>query len=388
MTEYGELTDFEVFVPDAALADLRRRLRHTRWPDQLDHTTWEYGTDGAYLHELCEYWAEEFDWRKAEAGLNTWPQVVTTIDGQRIHAIHARSRHPGAIPLLLTHGWPGSVVEFLEVIGPLVDPPAHGRDAQDAFHVVCPSLPGFGWSGPTRERGWHIERVARAFDVLMSRLGYDRYAAQGGDWGALLSARLGVLVPERLIGIHLNMTLVTAPRDPDLSSLTAPERAKLATMREVVRGDRGFVWLQGTKPQTLSYALADSPVGQCAWIVEKFRAWSDCGGDVESAFSRDALLANISTYWFTATAGSSARLYYESQLAGVAGTPADFVSVPSGFAVYPKEMVQLPRAWVEAAYNVHYWSTPDRGGHFAAMEQPALFAADVQSFFRPLRRTA
>jgi pimeloyl-ACP methyl ester carboxylesterase len=376
---------FEVDVPEAVIIDLHDRLARTRWPAPLAGSGWDYGTDRDYLQELCRYWRDEFDWSAAQARINQWPQLMTTIDGEQIHAIHARSPHPGAVPLLLSHGWPGSIVEFLDVIGPLTDPPAYGGDAADAFHVVAPSLPGYGWSGPTRQIGWHIERVAAALDTLMQRLGYDRYAAQGGDWGALATARLGVLARDRLIGIHLNLPVANRPKDYQTLAVTDDEAASIAERAAFLAAETGYAAIQGSKPMTLSYGLNDSPAGLAGWIVEKFRTWSDCDGDVESVFSRDALLTNISAYWVTGTAGSSARLYYETMRARMYGAPREYVDVPTGIAVFPKELLRAPRTWIERNFNLVHFTTHERGGHFAAMEQPAVLVADVRTFFRGLR---
>ncbi len=374
---------FTVAVAQSVLDDLSARLRATRWPDALPGSGWDYGTDLGYLRDLCRTWADGFDWRRQEARLNAWPQHVTEIDGARLHYLHARSPHPGALPLLLTHGWPGSVVEFLSVLGPLVDPPAHGGDPADAFTVVCPSIPGYGWSGPTRERGWDVRRVARALAALMAELGHDRYGAQGGDWGGIATAHLGVLDAAHLVGIHLNMANAPRPRGDD-STLDAQEQADLADMRAFKARETGYQAIQGTKPQTLAYALNDSPAGLAGWVVEKFRAWSDCGGDVESVVDRDDLLANLTTYWVTGTAGSAARLYYETFCA-LPVMPTQRVEVPTAVARFPREIYRPPRAWVEAAFDLRRWTVMPRGGHFAALEQPDLLVEDVRAFFRDLR---
>lgn len=376
---------FTIAVPQAQLDDLQSRLRATRWPDALPGTGWELGTDLAYLRELCASWAEEFDWRRAEARLNAWEHHRTVIDGQQLHYLHAPSPHPGALPLLLTHGWPGSVVEFLHVLGPLTDPPAHGGDASDAFSVVVPSLPGYGWSGPTRERGWDIRRVARALAALMAELGYDRYGAQGGDWGSIATAHLGALDAEHVIGLHLNMANAPRPRGFDDASLTADEQRDLAEMRDFRQRETAYQALQGTKPQTLAYALEDSPAGLAAWVVEKFRTWSDCGGDVESAVSREDLLTNLTVYWVTQTAGSSARLYYETLSGGGPVLPLERVGVPTAVARFPREIYRPPRRWVEEAFDLRRWTVMPRGGHFAALEQPELLVDDVRTFFRTVR---
>lgn len=377
--------DFRVDVPDAVLADLRDRLGRTRWPDQLDGSGWDYGTERGYLQELCAYWRDEFDWRAAEARINAWPQIITTVQGEQVHALHAVSPHAGARPLLMVHGWPGSVVEFLQVIGPLVDPPAYGGDARDAFHVVCPSLPGYAWSGPTTKPGCDVRRVAGMFVELMARLGYERFGYQGGDWGGLIGSALGSTAPEHLLGLHLNLAIVPTPTDPAaLARLSPAEQAALADGARFQRAETGYSAIQGTKPQTLAYGLTDSPAGLAGWIVEKFRTWSDCGGDVESAFSRDELLTNITAYWVTGTIGSSTRLYYESMKEGTFVAPAEPVRAPTGVAVFPRELFVPPRAWVEDFYDLRHWTVMPRGGHFAAMEQPDLLVEDVRSFFRSL----
>ena len=380
------MRDFRVTVDEAVLVDLRDRLGRTRWPDQIVGSGWAYGTDLAYLQELCAYWREDFDWRAAEARLNAWPQVLATVQGQQLHAIHAVSPHPGALPLLLVHGWPGSVVEFLKVIGPLTDPPAYGGDAADAVTVVCASLPGYIWSGPTTEPGWDARRTAGALVELMNQLGYDRFGYQGGDWGGVIGSHLGYDHPEALIGLHLNFVMAPAPTDPAArAQLSEKEAAWLTELSTFQRRESGYSAIQGTRPQTLAYALNDSPAGLAGWIVEKFRAWSDCDGDVENAFTRDELLTNITAYWVTATIGSSTRMYYESRKARTAGPPPGPVRVPTGAAIFPREILRPPRAWVEACYDLRSYTELPRGGHFAAMEQPELFVDDVRSFFRGLR---
>jgi len=376
---------YSIKTAQSVLDDLRERLVRTRWPDQIDGAGWDYGTESGYLQDLCAYWANGYDWRSAEQRLNEWPHFLTTIDGTGLHFIHARSTHAGAIPLLLTHGWPGSIVEFLRVIGPLVDPPAHGGDAADAFDVVCPSLPGYAWSGPTRQRGWDVRRVADALAALMTELGYERFGAQGGDWGGLLTSQLGAYHAHRLLGIHLNLVITPPPTEADMAGLSEAELAALGRMAAFQRTEFGYQAIQGTKPQSLAYGLNDSPAGLAGWIVEKFRTWSDCGGDVERAFSRDDLLTNIMAYWVTGTIGSSTRLYYESMKGGAFPVPDIRVSAPTGVAVFPKEIFSPPRRWVENHYHLCHWSELPRGGHFAAMEQPALFVEDVRAFFRLFR---
>jgi microsomal epoxide hydrolase len=381
----SSIEPFTIQVDDAVLEDLRARLALTRFPDQIEGTGWDGGTPVAYVRELVEYWRDGYDWRAQEAKLNELAHFTTTIDGQSIHFVHARSRHEDALPLLLIHGWPGSIVEFLDVIPRLTDPEAHGGTAADAFHVIAPSLPGYGFSPPTHERGWDIVRIARAFVELMARLGYGRYGAQGGDWGAQIATRIGAFDPAHCVGIHLNLTV--AGRAPDDGPpLTDEEQADLATMARFQAEEAAYAGEQGTKPQTLGMALNDSPAGLLSWIVEKFRTWSDCDGDPETVFTRDQLLTNVMLYWVTETITSSVRLYWESRLSGIWTKPPDRVTVPTGIARYPKEeILRFPRSWVEQIYNVTYWSVLPRGGHFAAMEQPELFVDDVRKFFATVR---
>jgi len=374
---------FEIRVDDSVLDDLRYRLASTRLPDQIDGTGWEYGIPVDYVRELVEYWHDRYDWRAHEARLNELAHFRTSIDGQSIHFIHARSPHADAFPLLLTHGWPGSVVEFFDVIPRLTDPEAHGGSAADAFHVVVPSLPGYGFSEPTRTRGWDVRRIASAFTELMRRLGYTRYGAQGGDWGAQVATRIGPLDPGRCAAIHLNMPLAPRPEEP--VPLSEAEQADLAVMAHFRREESGYAQEQGTKPQTLGVALNDSPAGLLAWIVEKFRAWSDCDGHPENAFTRDQLITNVMTYWVTQTITSSTRLYWERVHVDPPDDAPTYVGVPTGVARYPKEPLRIPRPWVERRYNVTHWVDMPRGGHFAAMEQPALFVDDLRSFFRTVR---
>ncbi|WAX58395.1 epoxide hydrolase [Jatrophihabitans cynanchi] len=379
-----EIRPFRVSVTADAMTDLHDRLSRTRWPDQLSGSGWSQGADVSYVRALCDYWLHEFDWRAAENELNGWPQYRTVIDGQTVHFLHVRSPHAEAMPLLLTHGWPGSIWEFADLLGPLTDPVAHGGRRADAFHVVCPSIPGYGWSGPTTEPGWDIQRVARMEGELMQLLGYERFGAQGGDWGSMATANLAVHIPDRLVGIHLNLVMVQPPDvvDDDLG------RAELARRAELDREERGYSAIQRTKPQTLAFGLTDSPAGLAAWMLEKYRSWTDCGGDLESVLTRDMVLRNIATYWFTATVASSARLYYESHRSGRSPLPDQYVSVPTACALFPKELWRPPRAWAERAYNVVRWTEHPKGGHFAAMEQPAALAEDLREFFGPLWRRA
>ena len=379
----GLIEEFRVAVGEEVLVDLRDRLARTRLPRTLDDVGWEDGTDAGYLRGLADYWRQDFDWRASEAQLNRLPQFTTTVNGLSLHFIHVRSPHPHAMPLLITHGWPGSVYEFHKIIGPLVDPPSYGGDAHDSFHVICPSIPGYGWSQAPTRRGFGVTQIAQGEIELMRRLGYEQYGLQGGDWGSSISATIAKLTPENVVGVHLNMVgFLPVPEGPDAErDLSPSEIADVAEMYAHRAEGSGYRILQATRPQTLSFALADSPVGLAAWIVEKFRAWSDCNGDIESAFTRDELLTNITIYWVTNTAGSSARLYRESRHPSWTGR----VGVPVACAIFPKEMSRYPRRWVEPHLNVTRWTTMPRGGHFAALEQPDLLVADIGNFFRALR---
>ncbi len=380
-----DIEPFEIHFDDSAIEDLRDRLARTRFPDQIEGVEWDYGTELEYLKQLVEYWRDKFDWRAREAELNRFEHFRTTIDGQSIHFLHAPAANSDALPIVISHGWPGTVVEFLDVIEPLRNPEAHGGRPEDAFHVVCPSLPGYGFSEPTRSRGWNTRRIAAAFAELMARLGYSRYGAQGGDWGALITSDIARMDPEHVCGIHLNMPL--GQPAPDGPELTPQEQQDLADLGSFQERETGYQRIQGTKPQTLGYGLNDSPAGLAAWIVEKFRTWSDCDGDVERSFTRDQLLTNISIYWFTRTITSSTRLYYEVMGTGAAGAApsAERIELPTGVARFPKEILRFPRSWVERSYNVTHWSDFERGGHFAAMEEPELYVNDLRRFFGTLR---
>jgi pimeloyl-ACP methyl ester carboxylesterase len=376
-----EIVPFRIDVPQADLDDLRDRLARTRWPDQLPGVGWDYGIPLEYVRELASYWRDGYDWRVHEARLNGFGQFTTTIDGARVHFLHVRSASPDALPLIITHGWPGSVVEFMDIIGPLTDPAAFGGSPGDAFHLVIPSIPGYGFSGPTRDRGWDVRRVARAWAALMSRLGYDRYGAQGGDWGSSISRELGRVAPDRVAGVHVNMLFPFVREEPP--DLTEVERARLAAMRRFQSDGAGYFTLQSTRPQTLAYGLTDSPAGQLAWITEKFGEWTD-NGLPDEAVERDQLLTNVTLYWLTGTAGSSARLYYETARARAWGPRGD-PAVPTGVAVFPREIAPPVRRFAGQTDNIVHWTEFDRGGHFAAMEVPDLLVGDVREFFRPLR---
>jgi len=381
-----EVRPFIAHIPDEALDDLRDRLVRTRWPDaETVHDT-SQGVPLVQMRELVEYWRDVYDWRAFEARLNELPQFETEIDGLTIHFIHARSRHPLATPLILTHGWPGSIVEFIDVIRPLTDPEAHGGRAEDAFHVVCPSVPGYGFSSRPTQTGWGIERIAAAWAELMRRLGYSGYGASGGDWGTSISTMLAKLDSEQLLGIHLTPPLVA----PDESvPFTPKELQAVAELKEASATGSGYSAVHATRPQTLAYALADSPVGQCAWIFEKFQEWSDNDGDVFSVLSRDAILDNITLYWLTGTGASSTRLYWES-IDTVSGWftrgAGDSIEVPAACSIF-HDVPRPSRRWAERRFtDIRYWNEPERGGHFAAFEQPAIFVDEVRAAFAAIRR--
>jgi pimeloyl-ACP methyl ester carboxylesterase len=376
-----DITPFRLDIPDAALADLHQRLRQTRWPDRETVDDWSQGIPLDYTRSLCEYWLERYEWRASETRLNRFPQFRTEIDGTDIHFVHVRSAEDGALPLVITHGWPGSIVEFHKVIEPLTNPVAFGGRAVDAFHVVCPSLPGYGFSGKPERPGWGTERIADAWDQLMVRLGYPRYAAQGGDWGAQVTTGLGMHHPEHLVGIHLNMPVAFPDRN-SRDDLTEREQAALASMSYHSTWGSGYSKEQSTRPQTVGYGLDDSPAGLCAWIVEKFWAWTDCDGDPVNVLTRDELLDNVMFYWLPAAGASSARLYWESLSKPLLGP----VAVPVGCSIFPKEIFRPSRRWAEKQLtNVHYWNELDKGGHFAAFEQPEAFVDEVRACFRSIR---
>ena len=385
MSRHTTPEPFKINVADAVLTDLRERLERVRWPGEIPNTAWDYGANLAYIKELIDYWRTHYDWRAHERQLNRWPQFRVTIDGQRIHYIHARGNGPKPFPLIITHGWPGSIAEFMKIIGPLTDPAAHGGDPADAFDVIAPSLPGYGFSDPTHDRQVNIIRIAEWFTVLMNQvLGYTRYGAQGGDWGAMVTSRLGFADAQHVAGIHLNMVGV-APHPANRQDLSQAEQTFLTAMDKWRGEETGYQNIQGTKPQTLGFALNDSPVGLCAWITEKFRTWSDCDGAVENAYTKDQLLTNIMIYWVTQTINSSTRLYFEERHHPWRMGKDDKITVPTAIALFPKEIATPPREWAERAYNVQRWTPMPAGGHFAAMEQPKLLVEDVRAFFRALR---
>jgi pimeloyl-ACP methyl ester carboxylesterase len=380
-----DLQPFKVSIPQEDLDDLHERLVRTRWPDELPGVGWSYGVPLEYLKGLAEYWQAGFDWRAQEAKLNAFPQFATEIDGQRIHFLHVRSPESDALPLVMTHGWPCSIAEFMKIIGPLTNPRAHGDDPDDAFHVVAPSLPGFGFSMPVREPGWELGRTTDAFAELMRRLGYDRYGAQGGDIGAGVAGRLAGIDPDHVVGCHVNSDQGSAAMVgeflPVPENLTEAEKARLDDIRQALSEQRGYFELQSTRPQTLAYSLADSPVGQLAWIVEKFKEWTNPAAALpDDAVDRDQLLTNVSIYWFTDTGGSSARFYYEG-----ARNRLDWLTpstVPQGWAVFNTDPIM--RRLMNPEGKIVHFSEFEEGGHFPAMEAPALLIGDVRAFFGKL----
>ncbi len=382
-----QIQPFTIDIPQPDLDDLHDRLARTRWPDELPGVGWSYGVALGYLKELAEYWRTTYDWRTWEAKLNQFPQFTTAIDGQNIHFLHVRSPEPDALPLILTHGWPGSVAEFLQVIGPLSNPRAHGGNPADAFHLVIPSIPGFGFSGPTHETGWTTDRIANAWAELMRRLGYQRYGAQGGDFGAMVAPALGRADPDHIVGVHVNAATVgfipygEVPPD-ELASFTDVEKARLERLGHFMSEGNGYFQIQATRPQTLAYGLNDSPVGQLAWIVDKFKEWTHPSTELpEHALNRDHMLTNVMLYWLTGTAGSSARLYYENMHSGAWGEQPG--PTPTGVAVFAEDVAI--RRYAEQGNHIVHWTDFEQGGHFAAMEVPELLVGDVRAFFRSLR---
>ncbi|MDM0002938.1 epoxide hydrolase [Variovorax sp. J22P240] len=379
-------TPFHLHVPEPAIADLRERLARTRLPDQAPGEPWAYGTDLAWMRGLTAYWLHEFDWRAQEARLNAWPLFSVPLAGIDLRYLHVQGVGPRPMPLLLSHGWPGSVFEFMEMIPHLTDPARFGGDPADAFTVVAPSLPGYGLSFAPGQPRFSVEQIADVFATLMSEtLGYRRFATQGGDWGASVSARLGLVHPEKTIGVHLN--LLPLRRDPAaLTGDDAAERQYRIDLKRWLSEETGYSTQQGTRPQTLAFALTDSPVGLAAWIVEKMRAWSDCNGDIESAFSKDEILANVSLYWFTGAIGSSFWPYYARQHGPWPIPDGETVNVPMGYCEFPKEIVRPPRSLAARTFtDIRRWSVMPAGGHFAAMEEPDALAAEIRAFYRPLR---
>jgi pimeloyl-ACP methyl ester carboxylesterase len=388
---------FHVAIPQAALDDLRKRIAATRWPDRELVADQSQGVKLAKIQDLVHYWGTSYDWRRAEAKLNAPPEFVTRIDGVDIQFAYIKSRHRGAMPLLITHGWPGSIFELTKIIGPLTDPTAYGGRASDAFDLVLPSMPGYGFSGKPIATGWGPDRIARAWDVLMKRLGYKTYVTQGGDWGSVIASAMARQAPAGLLGIHVNMP-ATVPADvaralnngdPAPDGLSDVERAAFDALNDLYKKGGGYAAMMVTRPQTVGYALADSPAGQAAWIYDKFAAWTFTGGEPERELSKDEMLDDITLYWLTNTATSSAQLYWENSnnnFNAVNQKTAD-ISIPVAVTVFPGEIYQAPRSWTQKAYrNLIYFHAVDKGGHFAAWEQPALFAAEIRAAFRPLRQ--
>lgn len=372
-------------IAQSQLDDLQRRLSATRWPDEETCEGWNQGTPLSYARELADYWATDYDWRRCEKQLNSWQHFTTDIDGIAIHFIHRVSPNPNALPLLITHGWPGSVLEFCKVIEPLADPTAHGADRADAFHLVIPSLPGYGFSGKPAQTGTSVEKIATLWGALMQRLGYHRFVAQGGDWGSLITLAMATANVPGLAGVHVNMP-VAMPDTESMASLSDSEERALAALEYYQRWDSGYASQQSTRPQSLAYGLADSPVGQMSWIIEKFQAWTDCEREgvrhPENALGRDEMLDNVMLYWLNNTAGSAARLYWES----FHSMAFDPVELPVGCSLFPGEILRTSRRWAEKRFhNLVYWNEPSKGGHFAAFEQPELFVEELRACFRTLR---
>ena len=383
---------FQIKVDEAVLRDLKERLVRTRWPNGIDGTEWEYGVDLKYMQELQVYWREKYDWRVHERQLNQFDQFQTTIDGLEMHFIHVRSKEKDARPLVLVHGWPGSVYEFHKIIGPLTDPVPHGGQAEDAFHVVCPSLPGFGFSGQPNEKGWSSQRMAEVIAKLMARLGYERYGAQGGDWGGGITRWLAANDGGHCIGGHSNFPSANQPLDDPLRGVSTAEVERFQQRVKELNDHKAYGAIQGSRPLTLGYALNDSPVGLASWIVDKFWAWSDHRGHLENSFTKDELLTNVMIYWVTETMPSSVRIYFESshnlpRPASMTPFASTGKPAPMGFALFPKEINVPPRAWVERNMGgaLIHWTEMPRGGHFAALEEPALLVEDVRTFFRKVR---
>ena len=392
-SEPEEVSSFTIEVDETVLSDLQQRIDHTRWPHQIEGQNWRYGVDSAWLRKLVDYWRNDYDWRKEEKKLNAFPQFQTEIDGLDLHFIHVKSKHANALPILLVHGWPGSFCEFTKIIPMLSDPEKYGGAPEDAFHVVVPSLPGFGFSEKPKDPGWNSVRMAEVFAKLMSRLGYEHYGAQGGDWGGGMVRWLASNDGAHCVGAHSNFPSAAAPRKDPMHNVTPEEMERFQARRTELGDHKGYASIQSTRPLALAYGLNDSPVGLAAWIVDKFWAWSDHGGKLENSFTKDELLTNIMIYWVTDSMPSSTRIYFETRHGSVrpatmtpfkvSGPPA-----PLGFALFPKEINVPPRAWVERSVGDAFlhWTEMPRGGHFAAMENPELLAEDVRTFFRKVKK--
>lgn len=370
----------QIHVPDAVLEDLHLRLERTRWPEQFTDAGWDYGVNLDYIRGLCEYWRSGYDWRLHEGHLNRHPGFLCEVDGVDLHFWHIKGAGPSPFPLLLIHGWPGSIFEFYFLIDRLTNPTAHGGRTEDSFDLVIPALPGFGFGGKPRERGWGISRIAAAFDTLMTRdLGYGRYGVQGGDWGGIISAKMASAHAANIAGAHLNFVIAPPPPEP-----TEDDRTAIATRDKFQAGETGYSNVQATKPDSLTLAQSDSPAGLAAWVIEKFHTWSDHPDDLEATFVKDVLLTNLMFYWAPNSVASSARIYYEARR-----DPGAFmypkVEVPTGVAVFPKEPWRVPRSWAEQRFNITRWTELSKGGHFAALEQPALLSQEIVEFFRTVR---
>lgn len=375
---------FKIAVADAVLDDLNQRLRNARFLHALPGSGWKLGADIDFMKRLVDYWLNKYDWRRWEAELNKFPQFIDNVDDLNIHYLHVRSPHKDALPLLITHGWPGSVVEFHKIIGLLTDPVAHGGRAEDAFHVVCPSMPGYGWSDAPAQPGCDIKKVAQYLTGLMDQLGYQRYGAQGGDWGALAGIHAALAAPDSVCGLHLNMLPSSTSEDvAELQEMDVVPGTMSLVSRYVTKG-MGYAQIQGTQPDQLGYALNDSPLGLAAWVMTAFNAWVDHSGNVEEVVSFDELLTNMMVYWVTESMPSAIRLYQETMASGRFGLPDAYVATPTGFAHF-NDIINPKRAWAERHYNLVHWQEMDKGGHFAALEQPQLLAADMRTFFAPLR---
>ena len=377
---------FKVDISEEILTDLKDRLKRTRWPDEIPGSGWDYGSNLAFIKELVDYWIEEFDWRKQEQAINRYAQFIADVDGLDVHYIHEKGRGPDPLPLLLIHGWPGSIVEFLDFIPLLTDPASHGGDAADSFDVVAPSLPGYGFSAKPQTRGMSVNGMADVFAKLMHGIGYDGYVAHGGDWGASISSRLAFSHAQDVKAIHINMILGGNPYlGPGSRPLSNAERQYLDEINQWEDDEGAYGHIQGTKPQTLAYGLNDSPAGLAAWIVEKWRSWSDCGGDIESVYNKDRILTNVTLYWATETINASTRIYYETRKDRWQMAQGDKIDVPTAVAVFPEELDHPVREWAERIYNIQRWTEFPSGGHFAAMEEPQALAADMREFFRQFR---
>lgn len=377
-----DLIPFRIDIPQAELDDLAERIDRTRWPVDAPGAQWARGLPVAFVRSLADHWRTSYDWRAQEARLNEFPQFITSVDGQRLHFLHVRSPEPTATPLILTHGWPGSIAEFLDVIGPLTDPAAHGGDPGDAFHLVVPSIPGFGFSGPVTEPGWNPQRIGKALATLMGRLGYHRYGAQGGDWGSIISQQIGAADPDKVIGVHVNMLATGGDAGSLGADASADDLQRAAVNRKYGAELAGYARIQETRPQTLAYGLNDSPVGQLAWIAEKFADWTDSAPESISAINLDDMLTTVSIYWFTGTAGSSAQIYYENKWVPAVKTAS---RVPTAVAVFPHDLFLPIRRIAERDIMIEQWTEFAHGGHFAAMEQPGALIEDIRSFFRGRR---